>query len=84
MNKRPKRFDPRSKYVRYDKKSGLWITQRKRIYLYWFKFLRIAEQDPDTKLIGVNTLGGVVETIFLEQSLMSSGKKNGSHYLESK
>ena len=50
MNKRPKRFDPRSKYVRYDKKSGLWITQRKRIYLYWFKFLRIAEQDPDYKV----------------------------------
>ena len=47
MMKKPKRFDPKSKYVRYDKKSGLWITQRKRLYLYWFKFLRIAEQDAD-------------------------------------
>ena len=47
MSKRPKRFDPNSKYVRYDKTRGLWIVQRKRIYLYWFKFLRIEEQDPD-------------------------------------
>ena len=36
------------------------------------------------KLIGVNIKVGVVQTIFLEQSLMSSGKINGSHYLESK
>ena len=50
MNTRPKRCDPNSKDVSYDKKSGLWITQRKRIYLYWFKFLRIAEQDPDYKV----------------------------------
>ena len=50
MNKRPKRFDPKSKYVRYNKKSGLWITQRKRLYLYWFKFLRIAEQNADYKV----------------------------------
>ena len=47
MSKKPKRFDPRSRWVKYDKKSGLWFPSRKRVYLYWFKFLQIAEQDPD-------------------------------------
>ena len=31
------------KYARYDKKSGLWIKHGKRIYLYWFKLLQLAE-----------------------------------------
>lgn len=38
--KRVKRFVPASKYVRYHKKSGLWLPQRKRIYLLWFLYLR--------------------------------------------
>ena len=47
MNTKPLRFDPRSRWVKYDKKSNLWIPSRKRVFLYWFKFLQIAEQDPD-------------------------------------
>lgn len=31
------------KWIKYDKKSRLWIKHRKRIYLYWFKFLQLAE-----------------------------------------
>ena len=31
------------KWIKYDKKSSLWIKHRKRIYLYWFKFLQLAE-----------------------------------------
>ena len=34
-----------SKYVRY--KDNLWIPQRKRTYLYWFKFLIEAEQSSE-------------------------------------
>ncbi len=43
MTKKPKRFDPKSRWVRY--RDGLWIPSRKRIYLYWFKFLQHAERD---------------------------------------
>ena len=45
MSKKPKRFDPRSQWVRY--RDGLWIPSRKRTYLYWFKFLQHAERSPD-------------------------------------
>ena len=31
------------KWIKYDTKSSLWIKHRKRIYLYWFKFLQLAE-----------------------------------------
>jgi hypothetical protein len=31
-----------SEWIRY--RDGLWIPQRKRTYLYWFKFLQEAEQ----------------------------------------
>ena len=48
MNKKLKRFDPKSRWVKYQ--DGLWIQSRKRIYLYWFKFLQIAEQDPKLKV----------------------------------
>lgn len=34
-----------SKNIRYDKESKLWITHRKRIYVYWYKFLQIAIQE---------------------------------------
>lgn len=40
--KRPKQFYPASAYVRY--RDGLWIQSRKRVYLYWFKFLQEAER----------------------------------------
>ena len=43
MAVKPKRFDPRSRWVRY--RDGMWIPTRKRIYLYWFKFLQHAEKD---------------------------------------
>lgn len=34
-----------SKNIRYDKESKLWITHRKRVYVYWYKFLQIAIQE---------------------------------------
>ena len=34
-----------SRWKRYDEKSGLWISSRKLIYVYWFKFLIHAEKD---------------------------------------
>ena len=43
--KRIRRFVPASKYVRYHKRSGLWLPQRKRIYLLWFLYLRQAIQE---------------------------------------
>jgi len=48
MSRKPKRFDPRSRWVKY--RDGLWLPSRKRVYLYWFKFLQIAEQDPNRKV----------------------------------
>ena len=42
------RFVPNSKYVKY--RDGTWIEWRKRIYLYWCKFLRHAEQSSDHKV----------------------------------
>lgn len=41
---RKKRFIPGSEWVRY--RGGNWIECRKRIYLYWFKFLCHAEMSP--------------------------------------
>ena len=35
----------KSKNIRYDKESKLWITHRKRVYVYWYKFLQIAIQE---------------------------------------
>ncbi len=40
-----KRFYAPSKYVKY--RDGTWIECRKRIYLYWFKFLRHAEESSE-------------------------------------
>jgi hypothetical protein len=31
-------------------KDGVWISHRKRVYLYWFKFLQEAEKSPDHKV----------------------------------
>lgn len=45
MKKVPKDFDPKSRWVRY--RDGMWLQSRKRVYLYWFKFLQIAERDPE-------------------------------------
>lgn len=38
------------KQVQYHKETKLWIPHRKRVYIYWFKFLQIAEQDPHRKV----------------------------------
>jgi len=40
-------FDKKVAYdwIRY--KDGYWISHRKRVYLYWFKYLREAERSPD-------------------------------------
>ena len=37
-----------SDWVRY--RDGKWIESRKRIYLYWFKFLRHAEESSEHKV----------------------------------
>jgi hypothetical protein len=42
------RFFAKSKYVRY--RDSTWIQCRKRVYLYWFKFLRHAEESADHKV----------------------------------
>ena len=40
-------FDKKVAYdwIRY--KDGYWIAHRKRVYLYWFKYLQEAERSPD-------------------------------------
>ena len=43
-----KLFRPNSEWVRYRDKT--WIQSRKRIYLYWFKYLKHAEENPDYKV----------------------------------
>ena len=40
--------DDRWKWNRY--RDGYFIPQRKRIYLYWFKFLQEAERSPEFKV----------------------------------
>ena len=42
---KPAKFRPDSRWVRYDKTTQLWIPNRKRIYLYWYKFLQLALVD---------------------------------------
>ena len=39
-----KRFQPHSRWVKY--RNGLWIPVRKKNYVYWFKFLQVAEKEP--------------------------------------
>ena len=41
-------LNPSSDWNRY--RDGLWIESRKRVYLYWFKFLKLAEQSPEHKV----------------------------------
>ena len=43
--KKKKQFNPKSLYVRYDKKSKLWIEVRKRNYLYWYKYIQICLEE---------------------------------------
>jgi hypothetical protein len=48
MADRKKRYDPRNRWsAKYRKDVKLWIPSRKTVYLYWFRFLQIAEQDPN-------------------------------------
>ena len=50
MSKKPKKsFEDSSRWKKRYRK-GLWIPARKRVYLYWFKFLQIAEQEPNRKV----------------------------------
>ena len=42
------RFFAKSKYVKY--RDSTWIECRKRVYLYWFKFLKHAEESSDHKV----------------------------------
>mgnify|MGYP007072021979 CR=1 FL=1 len=42
-----KRYDPRNRWsAKYRKDVKLWIPSRKITYLYWFKFLQLAEREP--------------------------------------
>jgi hypothetical protein len=46
-----KRYDPSSRWsAKYRKDKKLWIPSRKISYLYWFKFLQLAEKDPNRKV----------------------------------
>ena len=36
-----------SRWVKYDRKSKLWIQSNRRIYFYWYSFLQHAEKDPN-------------------------------------
>ena len=58
-------------WIRY--KDGYWIPHRKRVYLYWFKYLQEAEQCPEfaVETIGrawlrllINPMGGVERESF--------------------
>lgn len=47
MKQKKKRYDPRNRWsAKYRKDHKLWIPSRKITYLYWFRFLQLAEQDP--------------------------------------
>jgi len=47
LSKKNKPYDPRNRWsAKYRKDVGLWIPSLKVTYLYWFKFLQIAERDP--------------------------------------
>lgn len=47
MYSQSKRFVAKSRWTtKYRKEVQLWIPSRKITYLYWFKFLQIAERDP--------------------------------------
>jgi len=35
-----------TRWKRHDKKSGLWIASSKPVYVYWFRFLQHAQNDP--------------------------------------
>jgi hypothetical protein len=46
MVQKKKRYDPRNRWsAKYRKDVQLWIPSRKTVYLYWFKFLQLAEKD---------------------------------------
>ena len=46
-----KRYDPRNRWsAKYRKDEKLWIASRKISYLYWFKFLQLAEKEPNRKV----------------------------------
>lgn len=48
MTSKKKRYDPRNRWsAKYRKDVKLWIPSRKIVYLYWFRFLQLAEQDPN-------------------------------------
>ena len=38
------------KSIKYDSKNKIWLQHRKRIYLYWFKFLQLCLKDSKLKV----------------------------------
>ena len=36
--------------IKFDRNSKIWLQHRKRIYLYWYKFLQLSLQNPECKV----------------------------------
>jgi hypothetical protein len=69
MEKKRKQFRPKDvRTVRYDKKTKLWIPNRKRLFLYWYKFLQHALKD-DQRTVNMRKYSGwgSKETILTEK-----------------
>ena len=51
MKTKKKIYDSRNRWsAKYRKEEKLWIASRKITYLYWFKFLQLAEKDSNRKV----------------------------------
>ena len=51
METKKKRYDSRNRWsAKYRREEKLWIASRKITYLYWFKFLQLAEKDSNRKV----------------------------------
>ena len=69
MEKRKKIFRAKdARTVRFDKETKLWIPNRKRLFLYWYKFLQHALKDENRKVNMKKYSGwGTRETILTEK-----------------
>jgi len=58
MERKKKQFRPKDvRTVRYDKETKLWIPNRKRLFLYWYKFLQHALRD-DQRTVNMRKYSG--------------------------
>ena len=69
MKKTEDLFQPKdARTVRFDKKTKLWIPNRKRLFLYWYKFLQHALRDDNREVNMRKYRGwGSRETILTEK-----------------